>query len=374
MNGTVSFEHVRSCARELGLELAGALTHEHISSSLRAGSERLATWQQLGHAGEMAYMNRPSELFSSLDSILPGAKSVLVFLVPYRSSDDEQQLREIPNGWGRVARYAWGRDYHRTLKKQLKRFVERVRADLSLGDVSVRVFSDAVPLLERTVAQGSGLGFIGKNSMLIRPKVGSFTFLCEVVWDVALTETPLLADHLLHRQGSPGSKCGRCTRCISACPTDALSPGGFLDARRCISYLTIEKKTELTDWEAEAIGPWVFGCDLCQEVCPFNHGATARAVLPEFSAEVGGGVALNLLELLRLDSDEKFANRFTGTALMRAGRAALVRNACAVLANTLQVGAIEALRVVVDRDPSLMVRNEAARSLSRLAAGERRSV
>lgn len=351
----IDLGQVRSFAAAEGLVLGSALSRVDAEAALKIARPALESWQTAGHAGEMRYMNRPGEMFSTLDTVMPAGRSVLVFLVPYSVG---VQAGALPAGSGRVARYAWGRDYHRALRKRLRAFVRRT--ENLLGEkITAREFSDSVPLLERALGHGADLGFLGKNTLLIRPGVGSFTFLCEVIWDVEVSgvETPLLSP--------PGSGCGTCQRCVTACPTSAIQPGR-IDARRCISYLTIEKKTAFSEWEAQAIGEWVFGCDICQEVCPFNHGAHEQLVLQEFLPESGSGRALNLEMLFKIKDDAAFTARFAGTAIMRAGRAPLLRNACAVAANRLRVELLPELERLAAGDSSQLVRAEAARSIERI--------
>jgi epoxyqueuosine reductase len=259
-----------------------------------------------------------------------------------------------------VARYAWGRDYHRVLKKRLQRLLKRCAERFDEETLRWRIFTDAVPLLERALARSAGLGFVGKNTMLIRPGVGSYTFIGELLWNVEIEPTQSL------KQFSSDAGCGSCSRCLNVCPTGALPRPGRLDARRCISYLTIEKKTAFEDWERKALGEWVFGCDLCQEVCPYNHSAVALPKIEEFSAKAGVGPILNLQELLSVRTREGFLQRFKGTPLMRAGREALLRNACCVLGNTKAFQAIENLRALAKEDSSGLVRYHAAACLDEL--------
>ena len=354
----ISLDTVQRLAGLHGLEVVAVLPVAGAEDFLSPAIARLGAWQGLGFAGEMGYMARPVALFESVRNLLPSARSVVSFVVPYRSEPGDGV--ECAPGYGRVARYAWGRDYHRVLKKRLNGFVQSALAEFPL--LESRVFSDAVPALERSLAASGCGSFIGKNSMLIRPGTGSFTFICEVIWNLDVAGT----DALNAKPALPGIGCKSCSRCVDKCPTDALRGDGMLDSRLCISYLTIEKKTAFDAWEAQAIGEWIFGCDVCQEVCPFNHSGIPRSTIKEFSAESGSGSLLELTRILALDSDEKFLAEFAGTALMRAGRRNLLRNAAAVAANTVALDALPSLSVTAVSDPSEIVRAEAARSISRL--------
>jgi len=347
-----------SLADEVGLTLVSSLSRA--SAELRLGfeSRNLARWQMDGNAGEMAFMNRPPELFSSFEKILPSARSILLFLVPYAAKISSET--ECPAGYGRVARYAWGRDYHRVLKEKLSLFAASVQG--RYGPIRSRSFSDAVPILERSLAQRAGSSFVGRNAMLIRPGWGSFFFIAEYLSDLEIVDAPERNDRLR----APGSGCGTCERCLRQCPTAAFSASGVLDARRCISYLTIEKRSGFTEWESSALGEWLFGCDVCQTVCPFNHGHTAAWPLPEFEPESGAGRFLKLVDLLEIRADAEFDRRFSETSIARTGRTGLLRNCCAVIANTAFLPAVDALIEVSENDRSELVRSEALRSLHRL--------
>lgn len=266
-----------------------------------------------------------------------------------------------PPGFGRVARYAWGLDYHGTLKRRLQRVVRRLQRHLGRR-FDYRTFTDAVPLLERAYAVRAGLGFIGRNTLLIRPGVGSYLLLAELVSEVEVAEATPAAAH---------RGCGGCHRCQPACPTEALVEEYQLDARRCISYLTIEKRGALSLQERGWIGEWLFGCDVCQDVCPFNHRAQrreGRADLERLTATRGVGPLLNLAELLQLRDAQMFWERFKGTALRRAGRESLLRNACAVAVNTRAGTLLPDLERAFQEDASPLVRQHALWAVVTLAA------
>ena len=349
----IAIESVKSIAAGCGLTVLGVTD----LAPLQPDAERLAAWQKSGFAGEMQYMQREPALLSDPTKLCTDAQSVVSFALRY----DQSAVVDRPTGFGRVARYAWGRDYHRVIKKCLTVFVRECGATLGFKP-SHRIFVDAVPLLERALAERAGLGFIGKNSMLIRPGYGSMFFIAQLLWELEVVGSGE------ERSGS----CGDCIRCVSACPTDAIVSERVVDARRCISYLTIEKRTPFSAWERSAIGEWVFGCDICQDVCPFNYAGLKREVradLESLNAEHGVGPVLNLEDVLSLRTHEQFTAQFGGTALMRAGREGLLRNAAIVAANTSAVQLIPALIDTVEDDSSELVRQHALWACSQLSSG-----
>jgi epoxyqueuosine reductase len=283
---------------------------------------RLQEWRSLGFAADMKFMLTESETFKDPFQLHPKSSAIISFLLPYSTTP---RLLPVP-GVGLIARYAWGRDYHNVIRRAANRLKRRLSA--LVGDVMLHVHSDAAPILERPLALDGG-GFIGKNSMLIRPGEGSFFVIGEVFLENPLdldVETPLA------RRAS----CGTCSRCISSCPTGAIVSPGVVDARSCISYLTIEHRGRFDLQQLKMLGNWVFGCDICQECCPFNHRALKSS--PSISAlspsEMLKGGVISLDDILSFASDRAFADRFQGTPLMRPGREGLIRNACAVAVNT----------------------------------------
>ncbi len=337
----------------MGLQIVavtdGLLSDEELS--------RLKDWQRAGYAGDMSYMNREAELLTTPARLFEGLGSIVVVGAYY----DRGYREPLQPGYGRVARYAWGRDYHKVLRKKLASLVECVEREVG-ATISHRIFADSVPLLERALARDAGLGFVGKNTMVIAPRLGSFMFLSEVLWEVSVSDLPTPSQDT--RQSTPASgRCGTCARCIDQCPTGAFAKEYVLDARRCISYLTIEKRGVLSLEERSWIGDWVFGCDICQEVCPFNAISIknrAKPQLSEFGSAAGVGQALSLSEVVSLRDERAFAARFAGTPLMRAKREGLVRNAAVVAANTLAESVLPDLEEALVRDPSAVVRQHAA--------------
>lgn len=342
---TLPLEQLRTLAAEVGLSVVSVTS----ADDLQGAREHLEAWQRDGLAAEMEYMKRPSDLLISPRRLLPAARSIVTIAVFY------ERVPRLPleRGHGRVARYAWGRDYHKVLRRRLEQLVRVTERHVGCS-VECRFFADSVPLLERALAQRSGLGFIGKNTMAIIPKEGSFFFLGELLWDVEIE--PQVGE------SSTAAHCGSCTRCLSNCPTGAFVNERVLDAGRCISYLTIEKRSALTYAEREWLGEWLFGCDICQEVCPFNVVPLKKRThnhAPELAREQGVGPSISLERVLRMRNDSEFTAFFQGTPLMRTKRVGLARNAAIVAANTQTDELFPLLLDVAQHDAAPIVRRHA---------------
>lgn len=289
------------------------------------------------------------------ETLLPGARSFVALGTAYEGQSAQSPGRshggEPAAGEGRVARYAWGRDYHDVIPPRLSELASFI-GDLFGPPTRSRCFVDTGPLLDRAVAARAGLGFEGKNTCILTGPHGSYLFLSAI-----LTTADLPADPLVTRD------CGTCRACLDACPTEALVAPGELDATRCISYLTIEHRGSIARDLRPRMGSWVFGCDVCQEVCPWNRARRA-ADHPEFGGAAGVGPTVDPVELLALN-DEAFRVRFKGTALIRPKRAGLLRNAAVSLGNLGDGAATPALLAALD-DPEPVVREHAAWALGRL--------
>jgi epoxyqueuosine reductase len=278
---------------------------------------------------------------------LPEARSLVLLAASYWKAAPARGERALT---GRVARYAWGRDYHRVLEKRARPLL-RLLAESDAGARS-RVLVDHGPLAERAYARAAGLGWQGKNTMLLARGVGSYTFLAAILTSVAL------------EPDSPGAQsCGACTRCLPACPTGALRSEYELVNDLCIAYQTIENRGPIPRGLRPLIGDWVFGCDLCQDACPVNDAGHAEG-LPEFSPASGEDAFPDLVELLSMTETE-FAGRFSGRALARAKYAGLLRNACVALGNLGDASAVGPLTGALGH-PEPLVRGHAAWALGRL--------
>ena len=301
---------IKRRAAELGFTATGIAKLER-----NPHASELDRWLADGHAGTMTYLHRQSEKRKNPRLIMPEAKAAIVTLTNYFHGARTASPAATPRG--QVAQYAWSPDYHDVLGDRLEQLATAIR-ELVPG-ATTRCYVDAGPVPERELAQLAGLGWIGKNMMLIHPEIGSFTFIGVVLTDADLEpDLPFEAD-----------RCGTCRRCLDACPTQAFVGERDLDARACISYLTIEHRGEFTDTQTSQVGDWVFGCDVCQDVCPWNvsfaqptHDA-AFAPRPEVARP-------DVRELATLD-ETAFQRRYAGTPFTRPGHRGMRRNAAAVL-------------------------------------------
>lgn len=337
---------IRDEARRLGFDAVGfarAEAHPH--------GERLRAWLESGAHGTMDWMAREPARRADPRAVLASACTVISVAASYYRGDwPGDNAPDTAPATGRIARYAWGRDYHKRLKKRtvhLGRAIRRLKPGVRWA-----LYVDTGPMLDRAWAERAGIGWIGKNTNVIRQGAGSWCFLGEIITDLYLPPSRPAGNH-----------CGTCERCITACPTGAIIAPYQLDARRCISYLTIEHEGPIPLELRPAIGARIFGCDDCQEVCPWNRFATKTA-LPEF-AERPAQQTPELIPLLALD-DRAFRERFAGTALRRAGRNRFVRNTAVALGNVGDERAIPALAEALHQDPDPTVRGHAAWALGRI--------
>jgi epoxyqueuosine reductase len=330
-------EKLKAEARRLGFALVGACP-----AVTPAEVSRLSEWLERGYAGEMAYIEARREAYEHPRHVLEGVRSVLMLGLPYGT----EPPRALRPGEGRISRYAWGAaDYHDLVHDKLKRLIA-VLQELSPA-AKARGVVDTAPLLEREFAQLAGLGWIGKHTLLIHKPAGSYFFLAALLTDQELAyDEPFAAEH-----------CGTCRACLDACPTQAFPQPYVLDASRCISYLTIELREAIPLDLRGGIGDWLFGCDVCQEVCPWNEKAAGqgeRSLQRSDDASLqpaGDSNPVDLIGLFDLD-DEAFRRRFRHTPLWRARRRGILRNAAIVLGNQRAVAAVPALtRGLSDSEP-----------------------
>ncbi|MDP2576713.1 MAG: tRNA epoxyqueuosine(34) reductase QueG [Candidatus Palauibacterales bacterium] len=333
-------------AHELGFDLVGIAPAERPTHA-----DFYVDWLERGHGGTMNYLARPDAVARRLDpaSALSGARSIILVALNYHNRDDgpvDDPARPV------VARYARGTDYHDIFEEKLEALIQSLRAIIG-SDVHTRAYVDYGPVLERDHAQRAGLGWIGKNTVLINPRLGSYLFLGEILTDAELAfDEPFVDD-----------RCGTCARCIAACPTGAIKGPRDLDARLCISYLTIELRGPIPRDLRPLIGNRVFGCDICQEVCPWNEGVpeTKEPRLRPRDDITGA----ELIELMGLGESE-FEERFSDTPLERTRRRGLLRNVAVALGNWADPRAVPALtRGLHDDEP--LVRGHSAWALGRIA-------
>ena len=331
---------LKTAARRLGFDLVGCCP-----ATAPPGIDRFRLWLDAGYAGKMGYISGRAQAYEHPCHVLKDAKSILMLGLNYRT--DEPKTPH--SGQGRVSRYAWGSaDYHDVIREKLNLLANHLR-ELVAG-VRVRGVVDTAPLLERDYASLAGLGWIGKNTLLLHRKLGSWLFLAALLMDIELDyDEPFQTDH-----------CGTCRACLDACPTQAFPRPYVLDATRCISYLTIEVKDGIPPNVRSDMGEWLFGCDICQEVCPWNQ----HAPLSEESC-FRPDPELNPLELASLFDldDEAFRNTFRHLPLWRPSRRGILRNAAIVLGNQKAAGAVQALTKGL-HDPEPVVRAACAWALA----------
>lgn len=301
---TILSEKIKRRASELGFAKTG------IAKSTRLEPEKLDDWLQRGYHGTMEWMQSRRDVRLDPETLVPNARSVIVcamnYYTPYKNSVSPEK--------GRVSRYAWGDDYHEVLRSRLKELLSFIRAHHP--EANGRVFVDSAPVMEKVWAVRAGLGWQGKNSNLLTTDLGSWIFLGEVIVDIELeADEPFTADY-----------CGNCTRCMDACPTGAIVRPGVVDARKCISYLTIELKADhdIPHDLADKMDNHIFGCDVCQEVCPWNHRKVKVSSEPAFQPRPHN-LSPDLKELVKL-TDDQFKKNYRRSPIKRAKREGLLRN------------------------------------------------
>ncbi len=334
---------LKGWALAAGFDRAGVATLEAVETG-----EAFVRWLARGDLAGMHYLERRLAARLQPATILAGARAALCVALQYHPLAGERE----PEGdlWPRVARYARGRDYHDLMGERLRALAARIA--VAFPGTGTRPYVDTGPVLERELAARAGLGAVGKNTNLLHRQAGSWFLLGELFLTLDLAPDAPVAD-----------LCGRCTRCLDACPTGALPEPYRLDSRRCISYWTIEHRGELPAAARELVGDWVFGCDVCQEVCPYNQRA-APADHPELGLPPARG-ELDLVGLLRLDRDGYVA-RFRGSPMKRAKQEGLQRNAAVAMGNRGDRRYVPALAAALGGAASAVVRGHAAWALGRL--------
>jgi len=322
-------DQIRGLANACGFELAGVA--EAVPASDRA---RYHEWAAAGWAGKMRYLSdRRAEVRDDPRNLLPTARSIIVVGKLYQTPwPHSTRFDDRSRGW--ISRYAWGADYHSEMRQGLERLAERMRE--RTGPFDARICVDTAPLLERSYARLAGLGWIGRNTCLINQQMGSWFFLGELL--VSLEIPP---------DAPPPDRCGTCTRCVEACPTAAIIPGKGLDARLCISYFTIELRGTVPEEHRAGIGTHVFGCDICQDVCPWN----GRAPVTGDPAFAPLHFAPPLEELAEIGQDE-FREMFRGSPVSRARYRGFLRNVAIAMGNARDARFVPALeRLAASDDP-----------------------
>ncbi len=325
-------------AQELGFDLCRIAP-----ASAPPHAAEFRAWLDDGRAGEMSWLERNKDRRTDPQAVLPGAKSVVVLAMNYWHKDAPPN----PQSTGRIARYAWGDDYHEVIEKKLRAMDEWLR----VRGGAQRCYVDTGPVLERDFAALAGAGWHGKSTMLIHPKLGTWFFLAEILTTLDLAPDAPMPDH-----------CGRCTRCIDACPTAAITAPHQLDARRCISYLTIELKGSIPLEFRAAIGDRIYGCDACLDACPWNRFARASRETAFATREVVDGWTLR--EFLALD-DDAFRALFRKSPIKRIKRRGFLRNVCVALGNVGMSDDLPALELAA-RDAEPLIAEHAAWAIGRI--------
>jgi epoxyqueuosine reductase len=341
-------QRVTQLARAAGLDVTGVTTADTFGDNL-AGI--LVDRIRNGHLAGLDWFTEERAIFSSSPRNLhPTARSVISVGVPYWNPGIQHPNDGILRG--RISRYAWGRDYHKTLKKRLRRLHEALEKEIGRS-IEARLLVDTARIVDRAVAARSGLGWYGKNTMILVPRRGSWVMIGELVVDVDIQpDLPLKP------------KCGRCTRCLDICPTGALVDEYVLNTPRCISFLTIEHRGTIPHEIRSRMGDWVFGCDMCQDICPYT-----KAALPEDEPEFRPRTidhAFPPLEWLLTMTEAEFRAEFSGTAVMRAKWQGMARNAAVALGNVGTINDLELLERTVAEHPEPLVRGHAAWAMGRI--------
>jgi len=322
--GAVTSDDVKREAAALGFDLCGVAPAANFVEL-----EFLREWLDRGYAGDMQYMHRSADRRADVRQVLPSARTVIALATVY-NVDRPYSVTNADPRTAALARYAWGDDYHVVIQERLDRLLEWLRG--AAGErFEGRAYVDTGPVQERVYAQYAGIGWIGKNTCVISPRLGSWIFLSEIITNLDLeTDAPAV------------DQCGKCTRCLDACPTGALLEPGVLDSNRCLSYLTIENKSAIPDEHRDAIGHHAYGCDICQDVCPWNLShKTARSDDPAWQPRSGLD-APPLLALWR-HADDDLRRLLKGSAMKRAGVRRLRRNLAVAIGNSGDPAGVEAL-------------------------------
>jgi epoxyqueuosine reductase len=339
---------LKEWALEAGFDRAGVASLEPLEHG-----EALLRWLERGDQASMAYLERKVEARTHPATLFDWARSALCLAVQYypRAASGGGETEPEGDLWPGVARYARGRDYHDLLKERLDALAARIRE--AFPGAEARGYVDTGPVLERELAARAGLGAVGKNTLLLHPEGGSWFLLAELFLSLELAPDQPLAD-----------LCGSCTRCLQACPTGALREPYRLDSNLCISYWTIEHRGEIPEGVRNLLGEWVFGCDVCQEVCPWNGSATQESAEEAFALPPARR-ELDLASLLGLGRED-YVERFRGSPMKRPKLPGLKRNAALVMGNRCSAAYAEPLRQALD-DPDETVRAAAAWALEQLA-------
>ena len=338
-------EKIRAWGRELGFQQIG-----FADPDLGEHEQHLQDWLDAGYHGEMDYMASHGTKRSRPDELVEGTRTVITARMDYLPADVETTRLLSQGEKAYISRYALGRDYHKLIRKRLTQLAKKIESEI--GPYGYRAFVDSAPVLERALAMRSGLGWVGKNAMVIHPKAGSFFFLGEVMVELDLPKDPAY----------PKDHCGSCSACQVACPTDAIVDNRIVDGRRCISYLTIELKGSIPEALRPGIGNRIFGCDDCQLVCPWN-----RFTKPTQETDFTPRHSLDSAALadLFLWDEETFLSKTEGTPIRRAGYERWLRNIAVALGNAPSTSGVLTALKSRQQDDSEMVKEHVEWALAR---------
>jgi len=310
LNSVPASEKIKLWSQELGFLSCGITKAEFLEKE----ATHLEEWLSRGYHGTMKWMENHFDKRVDPSKLVPGAKSVISLLFNYFPREEQEE------GTPKFSKYAYGDDYHHVVKSRMRMLTERMQQEF--GDFSFRYFVDSAPVLERPLAAKAGLGWIGKHSLLLSKQRGSFFFIGNIICDLELSSDGPVTDH-----------CGSCTACIEACPTDAIVANQVIDARKCISYLTIELREEIPEEFKPNMEGWAYGCDICQDVCPWNRFSTNHST-PEFNLK-DEVAKFSLEDWLQVD-ESGFKRIFKKSAVRRAGFDGFRRNLRFISSNEIK--------------------------------------
>lgn len=338
-----------------GWSTFGIVDFLKIKENLKKHEKIFEKWVKKGFEADMDYLKNMQEDRFNPESKLSDVKSAIVLTANYSNS------LKCESQEGKIARYAHGKDYHKVLKKKLIELSNSLKSRIENPESKIETYVsvDSGPTVDRVLAEAAGIGFFGKNSCIIDPSRGSFFFIASVFTNIELQSTI--------KKQMPS--CGDCQKCKKNCPTGALVEPGVIDARKCISYLTIENKEGIPKELRSKIGNRLFGCDACQEVCPFNitRAKSQEVTIEKLKSNYGAGGSLGLKEILSIRNDEEFLGKFAGTPLMRAKRRGLIRNACVVAGNSSGKSLIPILEELISREKDDMLIDHATWAMEKLS-------
>ncbi len=343
---------VKDAAKQAGFDVVGIASTDVFHERGETAKERVGEGLMDGLPW---YTEERVDRGMDPSTMLPGARSIISLALSHHHEGNAEVPDSAPRG--RIARYAWGEDYHRIFARKVRAFIESLPAITGVEDIGTRWYTDTGPMLDRAVAERAGVGWFGKNTNILTSQ-GSWMLLAQII-----TTLDLVPDEPLKKT------CGACNICVDACPTGAIVAPYVLDNRKCISYLTIENRGPIPRELRPLIGDWIFGCDICQDVCPVNRKAQVGKAYAELTRDADNRARPELVELLELDNDG-FRERFRQSAVLRAKPAGMRRNVCIALGNIADPATVPPLARVLREDSSPIVRGHAAWALGRIGTEE----